>query len=116
MNMAQLWKLPCIYICENNQYGMGTSLERAMSLQDVSQKAYAYEMASEFVDGMDVLAVREAVIRAAERARTSHYPRFSKFELIALWAIRCPTPETTVPGLRSKNTRSAIRLSCLLKV
>src|SRR5882672_9510683 len=74
LNMAQLWKLPCIYICENNQYGMGTSLERAMSLQDVSQKAYAYEMASEFVDGMDVLAVREAVIRAAERARDKSLP------------------------------------------
>ena len=74
LNMAQLWKLPCIYICENNQYGMGTSLERAMSLQDVSQKACAYELASEFVDGMDVLAVREAVARAVERARKSYLP------------------------------------------
>ena len=74
LNMAQLWKLPCIYICENNQYGMGTSLERAMSLQDVSQKACAYELASEFVDGMDVLAVREAVARAVERARKNYLP------------------------------------------
>jgi pyruvate dehydrogenase E1 component alpha subunit len=74
LNMAQLWKLPCIYICENNQYGMGTSLERAMSLQDVSQKACAYEIASEFVDGMDVLAVREAVLRAIERARKDYLP------------------------------------------
>ncbi|MDT4898670.1 MAG: pyruvate dehydrogenase component alpha subunit [Acidobacteriota bacterium] len=74
LNMAQLWKLPCIYICENNQYGMGTSLERAMSLHDVSQKAYAYEMTSEFVDGMDVLAVREAVGRAVERARRDYLP------------------------------------------
>jgi pyruvate dehydrogenase E1 component alpha subunit len=74
LNMAQLWKLPCIYICENNQYGMGTSLQRAMSLQDVSKKAWAYEMASEFVDGMDVLAVREAVERAVERARRDYLP------------------------------------------
>ena len=74
LNMAQLWKLPCIYICENNQYGMGTSLERAMSLQDIAQKAYAYEMASEFVDGMDVLAVREATVRAVERARKESLP------------------------------------------
>lgn len=74
MNMAQLWKLPCIYVCENNQYGMGTSLERAMSLQDVSQKACAYELASEFVDGMDVLAVREAVERGVERARKDFLP------------------------------------------
>jgi pyruvate dehydrogenase E1 component alpha subunit len=74
LNLAQLWKLPCIYICENNQYGMGTSLERAMSLHDVSQKACAYEMASEFVDGMDVLAVRDAVARAVERARRDYLP------------------------------------------
>jgi pyruvate dehydrogenase E1 component alpha subunit len=74
LNMAQLWKLPCIYICENNQYGMGTSLQRAMSLQDVSQKAKAYELASEFVDGMDVLAVREAVQRGIERARKDYLP------------------------------------------
>jgi pyruvate dehydrogenase E1 component alpha subunit len=74
LNMAQLWKLPCIYICENNQYGMGTSLERSMSLQDISQKACAYEIASEFVDGMDVLAVREAALRAVERARKNYLP------------------------------------------
>lgn len=74
LNMAQLWKLPCIYICENNQYGMGTSLARAMSLRDIAQKACAYEIASEFVDGMDVLAVREAVQRAVERGRESYLP------------------------------------------
>jgi pyruvate dehydrogenase E1 component alpha subunit len=74
LNMAQLWKLPCIYICENNQYGMGTSLKRAMSLSDVSQKACGYGMASEFVDGMDVLAVRAATERAVERARKEHLP------------------------------------------
>jgi pyruvate dehydrogenase E1 component alpha subunit len=74
LNLAQLWKLPCIYICENNQYGMGTSLERAMSLQDVSQKACAYEVASDFVDGMDVLAVREAVLKGVERARQKSLP------------------------------------------
>jgi pyruvate dehydrogenase E1 component alpha subunit len=74
LNLAQLWKVPCIYICENNQYGMGTSLKRAMSFQDISQKACAYEIASEFVDGMDVLAVREATQRAVERARKDYLP------------------------------------------
>ena len=74
LNMAQLWKLPCIYICENNQYGMGTSLKRAMSLQDIAQKGCAYEIASEFVDGMDVLAVREAVERAIARGRKEYLP------------------------------------------
>src|SRR5436309_3071184 len=74
LNMAQLWKLPCIYVCENNQYGMGTSLERAMSLSDVSQKSCAYDIAGEFVDGMDVLAVRDAVARAVERGRKNNLP------------------------------------------
>jgi pyruvate dehydrogenase E1 component alpha subunit len=74
LNMAQLWKLPCIYICENNQYGMGTSLARAMSLSDVSKKAAAYGMEGEFVDGMDVLAVRDATLRAVERARKESLP------------------------------------------
>jgi pyruvate dehydrogenase E1 component alpha subunit len=74
LNMAQLWKLPCIYICENNRYGMGTSLERAMSLHDIAQKGYGYEMAAEFVDGMDVLAVREATARAVERGRKECLP------------------------------------------
>jgi pyruvate dehydrogenase E1 component alpha subunit len=74
LNMAQLWKLPCIYICENNQYGMGTSLARAMSSQDISEKSRAYGIAAEFVDGMDVLAVRNATLRAVERARKDHLP------------------------------------------
>src|SRR5687767_7962221 len=74
LNMAQLWKLPCIYICENNQYGMGTSLQRAMSSHDISEKACAYDIASEFVDGMDVLAVREATLRAVERVRQNYLP------------------------------------------
>src|SRR5688572_29450396 len=74
LNMAQLWKLPCIYICENNQYEMGTSLERAMSLSDIAQKGCAYQMASEFVDGMDVLHVRNATMRAVERARKESLP------------------------------------------
>jgi len=74
MNMAQLWKLPCIYVCENNMYGMGTSLERAMSFQNVALKSCAYEVASEAVDGMDVLAMRAAVQRAVKRAREESLP------------------------------------------
>jgi pyruvate dehydrogenase E1 component alpha subunit len=74
LNMAQLWKLPCIYLCENNMYGMGTSAVRAMSLNEVATKACAYEIASEVVDGMDVLAMREATQRAVERARKHSLP------------------------------------------
>jgi pyruvate dehydrogenase E1 component alpha subunit len=74
LNMAQLWKLPVIYICENNQYGMGTSQKRAMSLANIAKKAEGYGMVGEFVDGMDVMAVREAALRAIERARTESLP------------------------------------------
>jgi pyruvate dehydrogenase E1 component alpha subunit len=74
LNMAQLWKLPIIYICENNQYGMGTSQDRAMSTRNIAKKADAFEMANEFVDGMDVMAVREAALRAIKRAREESLP------------------------------------------
>mgnify|MGYP002478040881 CR=1 FL=1 len=74
LNMAQLWKLPIIYICENNRYGMGTSQKRAMSIANIASKAESYGMANEFVDGMDVMAVREATLRAIERARTQSLP------------------------------------------
>lgn len=81
LNMAQLWQLPVIYICENNKYGMGTSQKRAMSISSVAEKANAYGIASEFVDGMDVLAVREATERAIKRAREESLP--------TLLEIRC---------------------------
>jgi pyruvate dehydrogenase E1 component alpha subunit len=74
LNMAQLWKLPIIYICENNKYGMGTSQQRAMSIASVARKGEAYGIANEFVDGMDVMAVREATQRAIERARNESLP------------------------------------------
>jgi len=74
LNMAQLWKLPAIYICENNKYGMGTSQKRAMSIASVAHKGEAYGVANEFVDGMDVMAVREAMERAIERARKGSLP------------------------------------------
>lgn len=74
LNMAALWKLPCIYICENNKYGMGTSQERAMSISSIASKADSYGIAGEFVDGMDVMAVREATARAIARARNESMP------------------------------------------
>ena len=74
LNMAALWKLPCVYIVENNRYGMGTAIERASAIYDVAQRACAYDMASETVDGMDVLAVRESVGRAVDLARREHLP------------------------------------------
>ena len=74
LNMASLWKLPAIFIVENNGYGMGTSLARASALLDLAHRAYSYEMAEEVVDGQDVFAVRVATDRAVARARKEALP------------------------------------------
>jgi len=74
MNLAALWKLPVVYICENNRYAMGTSVERALAQPEIWRFAHAYGMPGEAVDGMDVLAVREAVGRAVDRARREQEP------------------------------------------
>ena len=74
LNMAALWKLPAIFIIENNRYGMGTALERASSIHDIYERGAAYDMARSFVDGMDVHAVRAGVGEAIERARTEQVP------------------------------------------
>jgi len=74
MNLSALWKLPVIWICENNRYAMGTSLERALAQTEIWKFGQTYGMPSEPVDGMDVLAVREVVARAVERARRDGTP------------------------------------------
>jgi len=73
-NMAQLWKLPAIYIIENNQYAMGTSIERASATTDLSQRGASFGIPGEQVDGMDVLAVKDACERAVRRARDGGGP------------------------------------------
>src|SRR4029453_17545123 len=69
MNLAMLWKLPVIFICENNRYAMGTALERALAETEIWKFGRSYNMPCEAVDGMDVLAVRDVVARAVARAR-----------------------------------------------
>lgn len=74
LNLAKLWNLPVVYLIENNRYGMGTPLERASAVWDLSQKACSYDMARATVDGMDVLQVNEAMKEAIERARQENQP------------------------------------------
>lgn len=69
LNLATLWKLPVLFLCENNRYAMGTALERHQAQTDISLKAQSYGLSSEAVDGMDVLAVEAAVSRAATAIR-----------------------------------------------
>lgn len=74
LNMAALWKLPCVFIIENNRYGMGTALERASSIHDIYKRGASYDMPREVVDGQDVLAVRKTTAEAIERARKESMP------------------------------------------
>ncbi len=74
LNIAALWKLPVIYLCENNRYAMGTSTDRALAQTEIWKFGQTYGIPSEKVDGMDVLAVRAVVGRAVARARQDKTP------------------------------------------
>ncbi len=74
LNMAALWNLPVVYIVENNLYGMSTPVQKAATQLDIADRACAYGIPGEVVNGMDVLAVREAVGKAVERARCGEGP------------------------------------------
>jgi len=74
LNLAALWKLPILFVCENNMYAMGTALEISESEMEVYKKAGSYKIASELVDGMDVLAVQKAAKEAITYIRRSKNP------------------------------------------
>jgi len=109
LNMAALWKLPAIYICENNRYGMGTALERASAIYDISERACSYDMANEVVDGQDVLVMHAAMDRAVQRARNDKHPTLEvegqrKRDPIAVWSQRLMADGLLdEPGLKALN-------------
>jgi pyruvate dehydrogenase E1 component alpha subunit len=74
LNMAGLWKLPVVYVIENNRYGMGTALERASAIHDIFERGAAYNIPRAQCDGQDVFAVRVAMAEAVDRARTESLP------------------------------------------
>ena len=76
MNLAALWRLPVLFVCENNLYAMGTALERSESQTDIHAKAASYQVVAEVVDGMDLVAVRQAAGNAIEAIREDGKPRF----------------------------------------
>ena len=74
LNMASIWKLPVVFICDNNQYGMSMNVKKAMNIQNISTRAVSYGIPGKTVDGNDVLAVYEAVMAAGEYARSGQGP------------------------------------------
>ncbi|MBM3447677.1 MAG: pyruvate dehydrogenase (acetyl-transferring) E1 component subunit alpha [Bacteroidetes bacterium] len=79
-NMAMTWKIPCIFVVENNQYAMGTSIERTSNVTDLSKLGLSYDMPSETVDGMSPEAVTEAFDRAVARGRNGDGPTLLNIE------------------------------------
>ncbi|HXX83126.1 MAG TPA: pyruvate dehydrogenase (acetyl-transferring) E1 component subunit alpha [Casimicrobiaceae bacterium] len=124
MNLAALWQLPVLFLCENNRYAMGTALARSESETDLHLKAQGYHIESRAVDGMDVLAVESAVSEAAAAVRRDGLPRFIEFRTyrfrahsmadpdlyrskaeVEEWKHRCPI-ETFAAMLRSEGLLS----------
>ena len=93
LNMAGLWKLPVIYLIENNRYGMGTALERASAIHDIYERGASYDMPRAIVRRPGrVRRARGDAARRVERARTeSAARRCSRCARTASWATRCPT-------------------------
>ncbi len=131
LNMAAVWKLPVVYVCENNQYGMSVSSERSMSVKDVATRAVGYNMPGVVVDGNSIADVAEAVDDAIARARRGEGPslvecktyrtkghsrsdrnRYRTKEEIEMWKMRDPIPafvkELIDNGVLSKAETEAV--------
>jgi len=93
LNLAALWKLPVLFLCENNLYAMGTALARHQSQTDVRLKAAAYSLSADAVDGMDVLAVESATRRAAEAVRRGEGPYLLEIRTYRFRAHSMADPE-----------------------
>ena len=93
LNLAALWKLPVLFLCENNLYAMGTALARSESETDIHLKAQNYRVQSEWVDGMDVYAVECAAARAAEAVRRGDGPYFLELRTYRYRAHSMADPE-----------------------
>lgn len=109
LNLASLWKLPVIFLCENNYYGMSTPVEQSTPVQDISVRAIAYNMPGVTVDGNDVFAIAKAMEEAVDRARSGNGPtllecktyrwmghwygdpqEYRTKEEVAQWKEKCP--------------------------
>jgi pyruvate dehydrogenase E1 component alpha subunit len=76
VNLSKVWNLPVLWVCENNQYGMGTAVDRASAVSEIRQKAEGYLIPNSRIDGMDVLQVRETALDVIEKIRSGGGPYF----------------------------------------
>jgi pyruvate dehydrogenase E1 component alpha subunit len=76
LNLSKVWNLPVLWVCENNQYGMGTTIERASAVPEMRQKADGYNMPNDQIDGMDLMKVRETTLEILEKIRSGEGPYF----------------------------------------
>ncbi len=109
MNLASVWKLPVIFICENNEFGISTPVKQSTSVKDISVRSIAYDMPGYTVDGNDVFAIDEVISKAIERAKDGQGPTFIECktyrwlghwtgdpqiyrtkEEVAAWKEKCP--------------------------
>lgn len=114
LNMAAIWKLPVVFLCENNQYAISLSVKKAIAIERIADRAAAYGMPGMTVDGNDVLAVHQVVSQAASRAREGAGPslienvtyrwrghsksdanRYRPRDEIEFWKARCPIQRFT---------------------
>jgi len=93
LNLASLWQLPVLFLCENNRYSMGMAVERAEAEPDIFKKAASYRVAAEAVDGMDVRAVETASTTAADAVRAGGGPRLIEFKTYRFRAHSMFDPE-----------------------
>lgn len=93
LNLASLWKVPALFLCENNLYAMGTALARSEAETDLCRKAQSYRVKARSVDGMDVLAVMEATMEAATEVRAGSGPQFIEFRTYRFRAHSMFDPE-----------------------
>ncbi len=106
LNMAGLWKLPILFVCENNHYAIGTEIHRHSAVPEVFKRVAAYNIPAEKTDGMDVLKVYNTTKHALERIRRGGGPQFIEFETYRYRGHSMADPGTTRPAVELKGFQS----------
>ncbi|MGA2494336.1 MAG: pyruvate dehydrogenase (acetyl-transferring) E1 component subunit alpha [Roseiarcus sp.] len=114
LNLAELWKLPTLFVCENNLYSMGMAIERAEAETDIARKAAAYKLPSESIDGMDVIAVEAAARRAVAAIREGGGPYFLecktyRFRAHSMFDAQLYRPKAEIEAWRAKGPIGRLR-------